>query len=150
MLAPRFRKAPQQLLLVGHEEDHLTVNAAAPELIDELGHGGDLRGRIACIEPDRGALVGRLGAADRVRDERLQQSRGNVVDAVKAEILEHVQGHALPGTGQSADDNDAHGVWTLSTPHDGRKPDWANDISPSQPPGPGSGRRDWRDKSGSG
>ena len=40
-----------------------------------------------------------------------------------AEILEHVQGHALPGTGQSADDNDAHGVRTLSTRHDGRKPD---------------------------
>ena len=50
----------------------------------------------------------RFGRAHGVRDERLQQRRGNVVDAVEAEVLEHVQGHALAGTRQAADDEDAH------------------------------------------
>ena len=108
MLAAGLGEAAQQLLLARDQEQHFAVDAAALQLIDELRHGGDFRGGIARIEPDGGALVGGFGAAHGVRDERLQQRGGNVVDAVEAEVLEHVQGHALAGTRQAADDDDAH------------------------------------------
>ncbi len=70
----------------------------------QLRHGGDLRRGVARIEADGGALVGRSGAAHRVRDEGLQQRRRDVVDAVEAQVLEHVQRHALAGAGQAAQD----------------------------------------------
>ena len=103
------------------QKDHLALDAAAPQLIDELRNGRDLGGGVACVQPDRGALVHGFRAAHRVGDERLQQRRRDVVDAIEAEVLEHVQSHALAGTGQAAEDDDAHGVRTLSSPHDGCK-----------------------------
>ena len=108
MLAARFREAPQQLVLGCDQEEHLALQAAAFELIDQLRHAGDLGRGIARVEPDGGALVGGLGPAHSVGDERLQQRRRDIVDAVEAEVLEHVQGHALAGPGQPAEDDDAH------------------------------------------
>src|SRR6185369_6269155 len=65
---------------------------------------------IAGVETDGGAFIGSLGRTHGMRDEGLQQRRGNVVDAVEAEVLQHVEGHALSGTGQTADDEDAHAL----------------------------------------
>ena len=108
MLAARFREAPQQLILGRDQEDHLALQAAALQLINQLRNAGHLGRGIAGVEPDGGALVGGLGPAHRVGDERLQQRRRDIVDAVEAEVLEHVQGYALAGPGQAAEDDDAH------------------------------------------
>src|SRR6185312_2878690 len=71
--------------------------------------------RVARIEADRSALVGALRAAHRMGDEGLEQCRGDVVDAVEVQVLEHVQGHALAGAGQSAQNDDAHGGPALAS-----------------------------------
>ena len=49
-----------------------------------------------------------IGAADGVGDEGLEQRRRDVVHAVKVDVLEQVQGHALAGAGQAADDDQTH------------------------------------------
>src|ERR1700752_3680343 len=118
MLAARLREASQQLILRRYQEDHLALQPRALELIDQLRHARDLGGRIARIESDGSALVAQLGATHRVGDERLEERRRDVVDAVEAEILEHVQRHALAGTRQSAEDDDAHRAMVASGDRD--------------------------------
>src|SRR5581483_3291392 len=115
VLAPGFGKTPEQLIIIGNEEDHFALNPTPAQLVDELRDGGDFRRRIASVQADGRALIGRLGAAHGVRNEWLQQRRRDVVDAIKAQVLEHVQSHALTGTGQTAEDEDTHALW-LSTP----------------------------------
>jgi len=55
MLAARFREAPQQLVLRCDQEDHLALQAAAFQLIDQLRHAGHLGRGFARVEPDGGA-----------------------------------------------------------------------------------------------
>ena len=94
-----FRKAPQQFFVAGHQEQHFAVDATALEFIDQFWDRGDLGIGIARIETDGSALIDFLAAAHGVRDERLEQRRRNIVNAVIAQILKHVQCHALAGSG---------------------------------------------------
>src|SRR3984885_11256424 len=107
---PSRRPPPQQLVLGRDQEHHLALQAAAPELVDQLWNARYLGGRITCIQADRRELVGGLGTAHGVGDERLEQRGRDVVDAVEPQVLEHVQRHALAGAGQPAEDDDAHGT----------------------------------------
>jgi len=93
---------------------------ASSELIDQLRNRGDLGGRIACVQPDCRTLVRWFGTAYGVGNERLEQRRRDVVNAVKPQVFEHVQGNALTGAGQTAEDDDAH-AGTLAQLHDARK-----------------------------
>ena len=102
VLAARFREAAQQLLVARHQEYQLALDAAAFELVEQHRHGRDLIAGVARVDADRGTLIDRRAAADRVRDEWLEQRRRDVVDAVEVQILEHVQRHALAGSGQAA------------------------------------------------
>jgi len=68
----------------------------------------DPRAAIARIQTDRGSGIGISHAADRVRNERLEQRRGDIVDTVKVDVLEHVQGDALAGARQPAHDDKSH------------------------------------------
>src|SRR5882757_4957129 len=43
-----------------------------------------------------------------MRDERLQQRGRNIVDAIEAQVFEHVECHALSRSGQAADYEDSH------------------------------------------
>src|SRR6202022_4356060 len=104
VLAPGFGKTPQQLFIAGDEEDHFALDAASSELIDQLRNRCDLRGRVACVQADRRAFVRRLGTAYGVGNERLEQRRRNIVDAIKPQVFEHVQGNALAGAGKTAEE----------------------------------------------
>ena len=105
VLAARFGETPQQLVVVGEQEDDLALDAALLELVDERRHGFDFRRGIARVDSHRGAAVLRVVVAQRVGDEGLQQGRGDVVHAVEPGVFEHVQSHALAGSRQPADEN---------------------------------------------
>ena len=108
VLAARLGESPQQLVIVGEQEHDLALNAAFLEFLDQRRNRLDFRGRVARIDPDSRAAVLRLVVAQGVRDEGLQQGRRDVVHAVEAGILEHVQCHALAGSRQPADENQPH------------------------------------------
>jgi hypothetical protein len=59
-----------------HQEDRLALQAAAPQLIDQLWDARHLGRGFACVEPDRGALVGRLRPARRVGDAGILSMQG--------------------------------------------------------------------------
>ena len=63
---------------------------------------------IARVEADAHVLERRVPAQQQLVDERAQQRRRDVVDAIEAEIFESVQRDALTGAGQAADDHEAH------------------------------------------
>ena len=105
---PRLGEAPQESFLVRHQKQHLAVDAASLQLLDQRGNGCDLRRGVAGIKADRRALVGLLRAAHRIGNEGREERGGNIVDAVEAEILKHVQRHALSRARQAADDDDPH------------------------------------------
>jgi len=48
---PCFGEAPQQHLVGRGEENQLAIDTAAAQLVDQPRHGGDLRGRVARIDP---------------------------------------------------------------------------------------------------
>ena len=86
--------------------------------LDQRRDGVDLVGPVAGVEAHRGARIDLIGAADGVRDEGLEQRRRNVVDAVKIDVLEQMQGHALAGAGQAADDERRMQEASALTPQD--------------------------------
>ncbi len=100
VLAAGLGEPPQQLVFAGDQEQHLALDAAAFQLVDEPRHRGDLRGGVARVETDGRAVVGALRRTHGVRDEGLQQRGRNVIDAVEAQVLQHVESHALTGTRQ--------------------------------------------------
>ncbi len=108
MLAARFGIAPQQLGIGRLQVHHFAMNAAALEFVEQRGDRGDFLRGIARVEADRGALVTGFITAHGVRHERLEQRGRHVVDAVEAQVLEHVQGNALARAGQATDDDDVH------------------------------------------
>ena len=108
MLAAGLRVAFQQHFVAGVQKQHLAADAAAAQLADERRNGLDLVGPVARIEPHGGPRIDLIRAADRVGDEGLEQRRRNVVHAVEIDVLEQVQGHALAGAGQAANDDEAH------------------------------------------
>ncbi len=122
VFAAGLRKPAQQLLVVGDQKHYFALNATAAQLVDELRYRGDLSRCVARVEADSGALVGRFGAAHRVGNEGLQQGRRNIVDTIKAEVLEHVQSHALSGTRQAAENEDAHALWLSTQRHRRKRP----------------------------
>src|SRR5690348_14825435 len=73
VFAPCFGKTPQQLLVTRDEEQNLAFDTPALELLDQLWDRRDLVSGVTGVETDRRARVRRLGAAHRVRDERLEQ-----------------------------------------------------------------------------
>lgn len=99
MASPRLRIAFEQRVFVGAQEDQLATHAAALEFLDQLGHRLDFLGAIARVDTDGRVPIGRFVRAHGMRDEHRQQPRRDVVDAVKIEVLEHVQRHALTGPG---------------------------------------------------
>src|SRR5258708_15212514 len=62
VLAARLGEAPQQLLLAREQEQHLTLNAAALELIQEPRNGRELCGGGSRGQSCRRALVSPLSA----------------------------------------------------------------------------------------
>ena len=80
--------------------------AAVAQLLHERRHLGEIAGPAARVQADADVLERRVFARHDLVDERLQQRDGNVIDAVEAEILEHVEGHALAGARDAADDHE--------------------------------------------
>ena len=99
MLAASLRIAFQQHFVAGVQIQHFAADAAAPQFIDQHRYGVDLVGPVARVEPHSGQPIDFIRAADRVGYERLEQRSGNIVHAVKIDVLQEVQGHALAGTG---------------------------------------------------
>ena len=108
MLAARLGIALEQHLLGGVQVQDLAIDAAAPQLGDQGGNGFDFVGSIARIQTHGGPRIGVAHAADRVRNEGLEQCGGNVVDTVEVDVFQHVQGNALAGAGQPAHDDQPH------------------------------------------
>jgi hypothetical protein len=109
VLATRLAIAIEQYVVVGVQKQHFARDAGSPELLHQHRHRCDLAGSITRVEPDSDARVGGLGTAHGMRDEWLEERGRNVIDAIEVEVLEHVQRHALSGSGQTADDDQAHG-----------------------------------------
>ena len=85
------------------EVKHAAVDAAAAQLLDVLRERGQRGG--AGVDAHRGALLARVGEeVDRLEEE----IGGQVVDAVIARVLEHVQRDAFSGAGKTADQDELH------------------------------------------
>ena len=105
MHAARLGEAPQQLVVVGHQEDQLAVDAAAAQFVDQRPAPSAISASVLRASmPTAVRWYTRVGAAHGVRDEGLEQRRRDVVDAVEAQVLEQVQRHALARAGQAADE----------------------------------------------
>ena len=72
-------------------------------------------GAIARVEADADVLERGFLARQDLVDERAQQRDRDVVDAIEAEIFEHVQRDALTGAGQAADDHEAHEILRINS-----------------------------------
>src|SRR5512134_1707016 len=105
MAPPRLREAPQQSGRARLEVEHAAVEATALEALDVLGKRGQRSA--ARVDADRDAL---LSGVEREEVGNLsEQRRWQIVDAVVAGVLEHLEGDALARAGQPADDDEARG-----------------------------------------
>jgi hypothetical protein len=96
--APCLGKTPQQGARRRLEVQHTAVDAAAAKPRDVLRKRGQRRA--ARIDAQRDAVVARLG--EKI-DHLEEQLRGQIVDAVIAAVLEHVERDGLARARQPAD-----------------------------------------------
>jgi len=113
VLAAGFRVALQQHLIGGVQVQYIAGNAAAPQLADQRRNGFDFIGPVAGVQPNGGTRIGVAHSAYRVGDEWLEQCRRNVVDAVKVQVLQHMEGNAFTGARQAADNDQPHLLSTM-------------------------------------
>jgi hypothetical protein len=98
MAAARFREAPQQRRGRRLEVEHAAVDAAAAQAADVLGQRS--QGCAARVDADRDPIVSRLG---KVVEHLIERACRQIVDAVEAAVLEHVQRDTLARARQTAD-----------------------------------------------
>src|SRR3954469_4505597 len=103
MAATRLREAPQQRCGGRLEVEHAAIDAAATQAADVLGQRAE-RGA-ARIDADGDALVPRFG---QVAQDLVERAGGQVIDAVEAAVLQHVQRDALARARQAADQDELH------------------------------------------
>ena len=103
MPPPRFRVATQQGARGRLEKQQPAIDAARLERRHALGKRGQRRA--ARIHAHRDPVVPRAG--DEL-EHVVEQRRGQVVDAVKASVLEHIERDALARAGKPAHENQLH------------------------------------------
>ena len=108
MAAPRFAEAFDQRRAERVEIDDLDVEIHTIERQQNLWEALQVRGRIARVDADSHTLTALPIVAQRRMDQRRQQADGEVVDAVEAGILEHVERGTFTGTRTAADDDQLH------------------------------------------
>jgi hypothetical protein len=100
VFAASLAEARQEDLVVGLEEHDLAGDRVDSQRLHERRDLGDVAApAIARVEADADVLERRVVAQQQLVDERSQQRRGDVVDAVEAEIFERVQRDALTRAG---------------------------------------------------
>jgi hypothetical protein len=104
----RLAEAAYQHLVGGLEEDDLDVVAGAPDLVEDPRIVGQ-EAALAEIDAERHAIDGLARVLAKL-EEALDEDDGKVVDAVKAEILEDVDGGALSRAREAAHDHDLERV----------------------------------------
>ncbi len=115
MLAASLAEARQEHLVVGLQEDDLARDAVRSQLLHERRDLRDVAAAtIARVEADADVLERGVLAQQRSRRRTsAAASYRDVVDAIEAEIFESVQRDALTGSGQAADDHEAHELFAL-------------------------------------
>ena len=101
--ATRLGESSDERLRARLQEKQPAIDPARAELREALGQRGE-RGAPR-IHAHRHALVPRLGEEVRHAEE---QRRRQVVHAIVAAVLEHVERDALPRTGKAADQDELH------------------------------------------
>ena len=108
MAAAGFAIALDQDFVVGVEKQHLHHQTAVAQFFQQLGKMLEIVTEVAGIHPD-GAVLHRIAPmGEQGLGERLEQLQGQVVHTVVVQILQGLQGDALTGAGQTADDNHPH------------------------------------------
>jgi len=106
--APRFAETLEQRLAIGAQEQCFARDAALAQRLDQPRHLREVFRAIARIDADRRLAVRGFAGADGVGDESGQEAGRDIVDAIKVEVLQHVERDALAGAGQPADYDQSH------------------------------------------
>src|SRR5690606_16515902 len=105
MTATGFREALEQGFRVGVEVEHVALDVASADFLQQLRKALELARQIACVNGYRNQRMQQFGMQQRALGQLRQQSCGEVVDAVEAVVFENVEGCALARTGAAADDD---------------------------------------------
>ena len=105
MAPPRLAVTLEQDGIIGHHEQDVRLNVLSPEFLDQAWQGREIRVPIAGIDADGYAAADFAGAGRHFLDNRLEQARRQIVDAVIAQVFQHVKRNGLSGTGQAAYDD---------------------------------------------
>ncbi|MCY1346899.1 hypothetical protein D9M69_329970 [compost metagenome] len=101
-------EALEQGLVVGIEEQHVTVDMPGADLVEQFGKALQLAGQVACVDRHGDQRLEQFGVQQGALGQFRQQQRRQVVDAVVAVVLQDIEGGALAGAGAAADDDQAH------------------------------------------
>ena len=105
MAPPGLREALHQGVGLRFQEQNLGIADAAPQCLHRTWQFIEALAA-ADVDTDCHAGVSRL--IEKI-DERCEQLGREIVDDVEAAVLEHVEGDALTGTGQTTDQDQTHG-----------------------------------------
>ncbi len=102
----RERVAPARLAvtleqnrIVRKHEEHIRLYLVLPELFDQTGQRLEIQAPVAGIDANRESAADLSRDRRHLLDDRLEQTGRQVVDAVIAQVLEHVKRNGLSGAG---------------------------------------------------
>jgi len=105
-----FAVTLQQDFIVCEHEQNIRLDVVSPELLDQARQRLQVRGAIAGVYADGDSAADFTWTGRYLLDNALEEPRRKIVDAVIAQILEHMKRNCLSGTGKSANYNQSRAV----------------------------------------
>jgi hypothetical protein len=112
VFASGFCVALEEDIVGGLQKDHFAVHALVAQLAHQFRNRGQVIFAVACIDAHGQVVVAAGSRAADLGKHGLHQHGRDIVDAVEVHVLKQIQGHALPGTGQTTDNDQAHAYWS--------------------------------------
>ena len=108
VLAAGFAETLDQGLIVGIQVDHLAVDTVTDQFAQNVGQFLQLTAGVAGVDADGGHGDRGIGMRQLLH-QVLQQGDRKIVDAVVADIFQHMQRRGFAGAGAAADHHQLHG-----------------------------------------
>ncbi|MCY1250678.1 hypothetical protein D9M72_643370 [compost metagenome] len=104
-----FREALEQRFVIGIEIQDVALDMLVPRFLEQFREALQLARQVARVDGHRDLRVQQFGVQQGALRQIRQQTGRQVVDAIEAVVLEHIERRALARAGKAADDDQAHG-----------------------------------------
>ncbi|MNG02242.1 hypothetical protein D3C84_852600 [compost metagenome] len=103
-----FGKTLEQGFFVGIQVQDIALDMPVAHFLEQFRKTRQVAWQVTCVDGHRYQRLRQLGVDQGALGQFRQQAGGQVVDAIEAAVLKHVEGCAFTGAGAATDNDHAH------------------------------------------